>query len=137
MNKIENFSEDIVTLLLGSNSEIFKIGTLPIKLKTLGCSGTNISVIENLPLGLVKFYYNKNSVKYVDNVEINRINFTLRGYSAIKRIQFRMKRRFKIKNKAAKVIQAGMHNWLFKPYLNDGKNGIVPRLAMRELGLVE
>jgi len=46
-----------------------------------------------------------------------------------------MKIRYRIKNEKARIIQAGCENWLYKPYCNDNTIGIVPRLAMKELGL--
>ena len=39
----------------------------------------------------------------------------LKGYQAIKRIQKRMKRRFKIKNDASRIIGRQVLHWLYKP----------------------
>ena len=36
----------------------------------------------------------------------------------------------KQRDNAARIIQKGCENWLYKPILNDGRPGIVPRLAM-------
>ena len=48
----------------------------------------------------------------------------------------RLKIIYKIKNEKARIIQAGCENWLYKPYCNDNTIGIVPRLSMKELGLI-
>ena len=41
-----------------------------------------------------------------------KIKFTLRGYQAIHRIQLRMKRRYKIKNDASRIIGRQVLYWL-------------------------
>jgi hypothetical protein len=50
-----------------------------------------------------------------------------------------MRIRFK-RNKAARIIQNGCHNWLWKTECKDGAMGIVLRLSLRQLrddGLVK
>ena len=79
--------------------------------------------------------YNNNPIKYVDNIPIDSINFTLKGYQAIKRIQKRMKRRYRIKNEAARTIQRYCHNWLWSPKCKDGSTCINIRLSLKELGI--
>jgi hypothetical protein len=74
-----------------------------------------------------------NTIKFIDNVEKERISFTLKGYQSVRRIQKRMKRRYK-KAKAI-IIQRGCHNWIWKPLCNDGTVGIRPRLDTEALGL--
>lgn len=75
-----------------TNSLIVKIENLPQGLKSFDCRHTSIPVIENLPIGLEIFLYYNTNIKFVDNVSIDKINFTLKGYSSIKRAQLRMKR---------------------------------------------
>ena len=90
----------------------------------------NKSKLENLPLGLEDIHYDSDKVKYIDDVEMSRIVFTLNGYQAIRRLQRRMKVRYRIKNKYAQVIQNGCHNWIWKPLCKDGTIGIRPRIDM-------
>ena len=75
---------------------------MPENLETFDCNYNQITKIENLPLGLKTLYLDKNKIIYVDNVEYKRINFTLQGYQAIRRIQLRIKLRFK-RNKVIKI----------------------------------
>jgi hypothetical protein len=42
---------------------------------------------------------------------------------------------YKKRDGAARIIQKGCHDWLYKPILNDGKFGIVKRLGMRNLNI--
>ena len=104
------------------------------------CRATQVSKIENLPSSLTEFQCSWHKIKYIDNISIGQLNFSndhrnfIRQYNIIKRLQRRIKRRTK-REKAAKIIQAGCENWLYKPYCNDNTIGIVPRLAMKELGL--
>ena len=61
-------------------------------------------------------------------------NFKLKDYNLIKRLQRHI--RFKIiykRNKAARIIQNGCHNWLWKPICKDSSIGIVPRLMLKKL----
>ena len=55
------------------------------------------------------------------------------SYYGLSSNEFNYEKRIKFEkqNKAARIIQKGCENWLYKPILKDGKNGIVPRLAMR------
>ena len=104
------------------------------------CCYTKVSKIENLPSSLTCFDCLWNNIKYIDNIPIEQLNFSMdskfiRQYNTIKRLQRRIRRRTK-REKAAKIIQAGCENWLYKPYCNDNTIGIVPRLAMKELGLI-
>jgi hypothetical protein len=66
---------------------------LPDTLTTLKVLGNNIEIIENLPNNLQIFTFTEKYVKFVDNVSIDKINFTLKGYNAIKKLQ----KQFKIK----------------------------------------
>ena len=125
ISKIEGLPEDLKSFNCDYNC-ISKIEKLPIGLKTFHCNN-RISVIENLPLGLVNFQFNIQNVKFVDNVSVENISFSLKGYSAIKRIQLRMKRRYRLKVAAAKIIHKGLYNWLWKP------EGIVMRIEKRNL----
>ena len=107
-------------------------------LTEFNCNYTDVSKIENLPSSLTSFNCSWNNIKYIDNIPIGQLNFSkwdfIKQYNTIKRLQRRIRRRTK-REKAAKIIQAGCENWLYKPYCNDNTIGIVPRLAMKELGL--
>lgn len=97
------------------NNQIKKIENLPDCLKRFDCENNQIEKIENLPISLIYFHYNGNQIKWVDNVEFNRINFTIKGYQSIRRIQLRMKRRFKIKNNSSRIIGRQALHWLHSP----------------------
>ena len=116
-----------------SNECIKKIENLPNSLTEFNCTWNKIKIIENLPLTLRYFGYYSNPIKFVDNVPINQINFTLRGYSSIKRIQLRMKRRYHFKNEAAKVIQKAAWNWLNKAICSDNTYGINFDIGIKRL----
>ena len=127
ISKIENLPEGLLLFMCGVNS-ISKIENLPKSLETFFCfSGNKFSKIENLPISLRYFATPMREIDSVDNVSIDDINFTLKGYNAIKRIQLRMKRRYRLKVAAARVIQKGLYNWLWKP------EGIVMRIETRNL----
>lgn len=87
----------------------------PKSLEKLSIVGNKIDKIENLPLGLQKLHYDHHKIKFIDDVRFDRIKFTLRGYQAIRRIQKRMKRRYKIKNDASKLIGRQVLHWLWSP----------------------
>ena len=135
LTKLENLPLGLQYLFCGNN-QLTKLENLPIGLTKLWCGNNQLTKLENLPIGLQYLYYDGNPIEYVDDSPFNDINFTLKGYQAIRRIQLRMKRRYKIKNNAARVIQNGCHNWLWSPKLKDGSIGIVPRLALQRLQLI-
>lgn len=138
LSKIENLPSSLSELHC-EFSRISKIENLPISLTYLNCYGSDISKIENLPRSLIFLSFNSDKVKYVDDIPIDQLNFQrwnfIERYNIIKKLQRRMKIRYKIKNEKAKIIQAGCENWLYKPYCNDNTIGIVPRLSMKELNL--
>jgi hypothetical protein len=70
--------------------------------------------LENLPESLCELDYSKNPIQFVDDVEYNRIEFSLKGYQTIRRIQKRMKRCFKMKNEASRLIGKHVLHWLYK-----------------------
>jgi len=102
----------------------------------LDCRFTQITKLENLPIGLQELHCNRYTILFVDNIPKETINFTLKGYNAIKRIQKRMKWRYKRKRNAARIICNGCHNWVWKPLCRDGTIGIRPRLDMISLGII-
>ena len=110
---IENLPENL-QILDCSYNQIKVIENLPENLKELYCYNNQITIIENLPLGLIDFY-GGDPILYVDNVKYTDINFTLSGYQAIRRIQKRMKRRYKIKNEASRIIGRQVLHWLWSP----------------------
>ena len=117
-----------------ANNKIIKIHSLPNSLKHFNCCSNMITKIENLPMSLQRFEYRDNPIKYVDDILFSSINFSLKGYQAIKRIQKRMKRRYK-RNDAARTIQKHCHNWLWSPKCKDGSTCINIRLSLKELGI--
>ena len=134
ITRIENLPDNLHTFWCSSNS-ITKIHSLPDNLKKFECSYNRITKIENLPMGLIELDYYDNPIEYINDIPIESINFTLKGYQAIKRIQKRMKRRYKRKNEAARTIQRYCHNWLWSPKCKDGSTCINIRLSLKELGI--
>lgn len=67
---------------------------LPETLTTLKVEGNKIEKIENLPINLTIFTFTKKHVKFIDDVSIEHINFTLKGYNAIKKIQKKIKSKY-------------------------------------------
>jgi hypothetical protein len=102
--KILNCYGNQITSLVGVN--------FPQNLEELYCSGNQITEITNPPLGLKVLFYDKSKVKYIDDVKMSDIKFSLLGYQAICRIQIRMKRRYKIKNDASRIIGRRALEWL-------------------------
>ena len=72
---------------------------------------------------------------YVDNVSMENfeeIKNVFRTYSLIRRFQIRWRIRTRCKKeRAAKIIQRGLHNWLWKPVCRDGTVGIGARLSWK------
>ena len=134
VSKIENLPE-FLDVFNCSLTRVSKIENLPESLKVFHFCSAKLTKIENLPIGLQQIDYSFNIIKFIDNVENERISFTLKGYQSIRRIQKRIKRRYKTKIKAMIVIQRGCHNWIWKPLCNDGTIGIRPRLDMIDLGI--
>src|SRR6476620_2809510 len=119
LTKISNLPNSLKKLACIFN-QITKIENLPNSLEFFCGNNNQIRVIENLPLGLKYFFYDGNPIEYVDNVKYSDINFTLTGYQAIHRIQKRMKRRYKIKNDASRIIGRQVLHWL-----HSAPNGIL------------
>ena len=118
-----------------------KLENLPNPLHELSCSWNWITKLENLPNGLEYIFYDIGKITMVDNLSIdwfregNRKGFSLDFYNTIKRLQRRHRIRYRLKNKAARIIQNGCHDWVWKPILKDGKNGIYVRLSLKALGI--
>ena len=111
-----------------SGNQIKTIENLPASLKYFYCWDNQIKTIENLPASLEMFYCSGNPVEYVDNVRYDRINFTFKGYQAIKRIQ----KRIKIRHKRKQVIldvQDEIEDWIWKPICKDGLHGVAVTLG--------
>ncbi|RPJ75653.1 MAG: hypothetical protein EHM20_08590 [Alphaproteobacteria bacterium] len=136
VTKIENLSDNL-TAFYCDYTQITKIENLPDNLTTFDCRDIPITKIENLPSGLLEFYCSPEKITHVDNILIewwrHRGGFELRKYNIIKRLQRRMRIRFDIKNKKAKIIQNGCHAWLWSTRCKDETLGIVLRLNLREL----
>ena len=96
----------------------------------MSCSYNNITVIENLPLGLRCFDYIGNIIEKVDNVDIERIRFKLTGYTSIKILQKRYKRRHL---GCINFIQECIHLWVWKPLTDDYKLGVRLRIDLEDL----
>jgi len=113
ISRLENLPNRLRILWCDSN-QITRLENLPNCLQELDCGNNHITKIENLPISLETLYYDRNPIQFVDNVDINRVNFSLRGYQAIRRIQRRMKRRFKLKNDASRIIGRQALHWLHR-----------------------
>ena len=128
------FPENLITFNCGGN----QITTLsdvnfPESLQLLDFSRNQITRIENLPLGLVYLtYYGGNPIEYVDDVKYSDIKFRLRGYKAIRIIQKRMKRRYKIKDESSRLIGRYTLHWL-----HSVPNGPMFKRGWSELDLKE
>jgi Leucine-rich repeat (LRR) protein len=125
---------DTLEYLDCSNNVLNRIekGVLPTGLKTLRILNNHGLIrLENIPIGLVELVCN--NIYYVDNLSVHRIKFSLKGYQSIRRIQKRMKRRFKRKLEAVLLIQRKCHNWLWAPVCKDGKIGIHLRMDLLDL----
>ncbi len=131
LSKIIKVSSRVQYLHLEGNC-IARIQGLPDGLKSLYLRGNAFERIENLPLGLTCLV--QDSAKYVDNVNLSSINFTLHGYQAIRRIQKRIKRRVLL-NKKIRMLQDACRRWVWAPLLEDGTVGIRPRLDCIALGI--
>ncbi len=90
-----------------------KIIDIPKNTMIFDCRNNYITTIENLPDGLIFFDYIGNPIKFVDCVDINRINFSLKGYQAIKRIQKRIKKKLLLKKYNIKILQEFCHDWIW------------------------
>ena len=134
IEKIENLPFYLDKLYIEYNP-VHKIENLPLTLRVLAIDCTPITKIENIPIGLAKLFYNNKTVTHVDNVKISQINFTLKGYQAIRRLQIRMKVRYKIK--CIIKIQRACHNWVFSPVCKDNTVGIRLRLDLKYLNQYE
>ena len=132
IQKIENLPKLLTKFYCGGN-QIQKIENLPNLLTNFGCDSNQIQKLENLPLGLKYFSYYDNPIVSVDSVSDKEVKFKISNYSNFKRIQNRIKRNFKRRETAAKIIQKGTYNWVFKAVCKDSKLGINFKLGLKEL----
>lgn len=150
LQKFVCYSNEITEILPGalpsglkyldySNNEITEIlpWTLPESLIYFSCEGNSITVLQNLPRFLEYIYFDRNPLKFVDNLGIEwwneRRGFNLKVYNTIKLLQRRIRIRVQIRHKKARIIQNGCHNWLYLPRCKDGSVGIVPRLEWKRI----
>ena len=136
---IENLPEGLTGFGCNGN-RIEVIENLPKGLTKFSCRNCQIKVIENLPIGLIYFNYYGNNLTSVDKLSFNEIDFDIRRYSCIKRIQLRTKNNYLRRTKAARRIQKGLHNWVFSAVCKDSTYGINFRIGLNSLqrdGLVE
>ena len=133
ISKIENLNKNLEKLII-IDTDISKIENLNIHLQKLYIQATKITKLENLPyLNLLIFL--KDEIKFVDNVSVNDINFekfNIQRYNIIRKLQRRMKIRYRIKTEKIKIIQKCCENWLFKPICDDGTIGISLRIGLRK-----
>ena len=132
IQKIENLPKLLTTFYCWRN-QIQKIENLPNLLTKFDCSDNQIQKIENLPLGLKYISYDDNPINSIDCVSDKEVNFKINNYSNLKRVQLRMKRNFKPREAAAKIIQRGAYNWVFKAVCKDSKFGVNFRIGLRDL----
>jgi hypothetical protein len=59
----------------------------------------------------------------------------VQDYTSIKKCSRTIKNWYKTHKEAATIITQGCHNWIWKPFCNDGTIGIRPRLDTKYLGL--
>ena len=126
ITKIENLPTSLEVFCCGHN-QITKIENLPTSLRKFWCGDNQITKIENLPNSLQEFDCSGNIVTMVDNLELSRFNkgvFDLGMYQSIKRLQRRIRLRYKRKIASAKVIQQGCCNCLYSAKYRDGSNGL-------------
>jgi len=71
--------------------------------------------LENLPNSLQSLGCKGNPIEFVDDVKYSDINFTLKGYQAIKRIQKRIRMRIRLKHQKLYLIEDLIEDWLWKP----------------------
>jgi hypothetical protein len=91
-----------------------------------------LTKIENLPESLREFDCSGNAIRWVDNVDYDRINFTILGYQSTKRLQ---KRRRRIAKMSCSIIQDCVRDWIWKPMSRDCQIGLRPRLDMEYLNM--
>lgn len=79
----------------------------------------------------------RSQIEYIDFVHVSKLNFDWWDsnklhiqYWGIQRLQRRIRRRHK-RNKAARIIQAGCENWLYKPICRDNTMGIVLKIGLK------
>ena len=137
ITKIENVPP-LVTRFYCAYNQITKIENVPLSVTSFDCYDNEITKIENLPPALMYFQCYHNPITHVDDVPIIwwnwRGGFDIKKYNLIKRLQRRIRIKLRVKrNKAARVIQNGCHNWLWKTECKDGTMGIVLRLSLKEL----
>ena len=132
IRKIENLPSNLSIFYCWCN-QIQKIENLPNNLTRFWCNSNKIQKIENLPLGLRFFECCVNPIVSIDNVSIQDVKFELYNYSNFKRLQNCIKRNFKRRTIAAKIIQKGSYNWVFKAVCKDSTLGINYRIGLRDL----
>ena len=91
-----------------------------------------LTKIENLPESLREFDCSGNAIRWVDNVDYDRINFTILGYQSTKRLQ---KRRRRIAKMSCSIIQDCVRDWIWKPMSRDYQIGLRPKLDMEYLNV--
>jgi Leucine-rich repeat (LRR) protein len=139
MTCIEKLPEHCRTFNCAINS-ITKIENLPDSLIEFDCQYNKITRIENLPESLKVFMFDDNPIQFVDNLGIDEYKslfgeFVVQDYTNIKKCTRIIKNWHILHETAARVITRGCHNWIWKPFCNDGTIGIRPRLDMQELGI--
>lgn len=115
-------------------NNLVSLPELPKSLRNIDIT-TNPNLVNVNLVPLVESFRYSSTLKSIDGVLLDKINFSLHGYYAIHMLQRRMRRRFSKKTKAAKIIQKHLENWLFKPKCNDGTVGIAVRLGARALAV--
>jgi hypothetical protein len=81
-----------------------------------------------------------NPIQYVDNLLFTDYkslfgDFRVKDYTDIKKCTRVITNWYKTHKEAATIVTRGCHNWIWKPFCNDGTIGIRPRLDTRYLGL--
>jgi Leucine-rich repeat (LRR) protein len=130
ITKIENLPASLQVFECSDN-QITKIENLPASLREFWCNYNQITKIENLPASLRYFDYG-NTINWVDNIEYDRIKFTLLWYHGTKRLQKRRRRNTKM---SCSIIQDCVRDWIWKPMSRDYQIGLRPKLDMEYLNV--
>jgi hypothetical protein len=138
IEKIENLPNSLYNFDCSDNV-VEKIENLPNSLEIFNCDNNLIRRIENLPNSLKEFRFDNNLIEFVNNMTWREYislfeDFEIEEYTCIKKSQQIIKNWYK-PEEAARVITRNCHNWIWKPFCNDGTIGIRPRLDTRDLGL--
>jgi Leucine-rich repeat (LRR) protein len=139
ISKLENLPKSLQTLTCYSN-QISKLENLPESLQELWCRDNKISKLEKLPRCLDYIIFDKDKIKFIDDLSIHYFNSNdcyyykgIKKYQVFRRFQMRIKWRLQKKLLAAEFIHEKCYNWVWKGITKDNKEGINIRIQMKFL----